>query len=280
LDPGCQVIGTLSTIAVSPLDAEVIVTGSDDGQVHVTDSGGTIWDNVSAGLPLRWITSVRCDPFARETIYATISGLRWDEPLPHVFRSDNLGADWEPIAGNLPEAPVNDLLPHPDNPGQLFVATDLGVFGTSDGGATWSPVADGLPNVVVFHLAWNASRDELVAGTFGRSIFTVSIPEATPVADQVVLADVGRVLPAFPNPTSGGTTLAWELARTGEVSVQVFSVRGRRIFTTTGNMSAGAGSLFWDGRDHRGRPAAAGIYLVRVSVDGRILGRSRVVLTR
>lgn len=280
-DQSGQVRGTLTTIGVSPVDAQVLWTGSDDGRVHVTTSGGASWSDVSAGVPERWITSVRPDPFDRETAYVTVSGFRWDEALPHVLATDDLGLSWQPIAGNLPEAPVNDLLAHPDHPGRLFVATDLGVYETQDGGAAWSLVADGLPNLVVSHLAWNAARGELLAGTYGRSVFAVAVPEPTAAPEPVAVVSSGRLRPAYPNPASGGTTFAWDLARGGEVTVEIFTVSGRRVWrTSAGGRAAGPGTLFWNGRDDAGRPAAAGVYLARVLVDGRLLGRETVVLAR
>jgi photosystem II stability/assembly factor-like uncharacterized protein len=170
-----QVNGTLTTAAVSPLDGDVIWTGSDDGVVHVTENGGDTWLDVSAMLPVRWITSVRADPFALETAYVTISGFRWSEPLQHVFMTTDLGQTWEPIAGNLPEAPVNDLLADPARPGRLFVGTDVGAYETRDGGAAWMPLGTGLPNVVVSSLALDAANEELFAGTYGRSVFSIDI---------------------------------------------------------------------------------------------------------
>ncbi|MHC4942572.1 MAG: WD40/YVTN/BNR-like repeat-containing protein [Planctomycetota bacterium] len=173
-NPG-QVNGTLTTLAVSPRDRNAIWAGSDDGYVHVTANGGTTWTDVSAGLPDRWITSVRGDPFDQDTAYVTVSGFRWAEPLPHVYRTTDLGANWEPIAGNLPEVPVNEIAPDPAYPGRYFVATDVGVFETMDGGGTWSILGTGLPNVVVTSLGLNPDTRELVAGTYGRSFFSCSI---------------------------------------------------------------------------------------------------------
>jgi photosystem II stability/assembly factor-like uncharacterized protein len=175
-NPG-QVNGTLTTLAVSPLDREVIWAGSDDGHVSVTENGGTTWTDVSAGLPDRWITSVRTDPIHREGAFVTVSGFRWAEPLPHVFKTTDLGANWTSISGNLPEAPVNDFVAHPLNPNRYFVATDVGVFETADGGTTWSVLGEGLPNVVVPTLALDAENQVLVAGTYGRSHFSISVEE-------------------------------------------------------------------------------------------------------
>jgi len=173
-DPG-QVDGSLTTLAVAPMDSGVIWAGSNDGRVHMTENGGTTWTDVSAGLPDRWVTAVRPDPFDAQAAYVTISGYRWTDPLPHVFRTDDLGGTWEAIAGNLPEAPVNDLLADPDRPGRCFVATDVGVFATADGGTTWSAFGATLPRVVTNSLVLDRANQTLVVGTYGRSLFSAII---------------------------------------------------------------------------------------------------------
>jgi len=170
-----QVFGTLTTLAVSPLDGSILWAGSDDGFVHVTTDGGANWTDVSAALPVRWVTSVGTDPFSASTAYVTISGFRWAEALPRVFRTTDLGANWEAITGNLPDAPVNGLVADPDNPGRSFVATDLGVYETLNGGISWSALGTGLPNVVATSLALDQPNRVLYAGTYGRSVFSISI---------------------------------------------------------------------------------------------------------
>ncbi len=88
-------------------------------------------------------------------------------------------------------------------------------------------------------------------------------------------------LRAYPNPTGGATTIAFEARRDVDLTVEVYSVAGRRIWTN--RLAAAAGqtaSLQWSGRDDAGHPAASGIYLVRISSAGRVLGRQTVVLRR
>ena len=90
--PGNLAFHTLTTISVSPVNNQIIYTGSDDGVVHVTMDGGSTWTDISEGLPERWITRLAADPIEEGVVYATISGYRWDEFLPHVFRSDDYGS--------------------------------------------------------------------------------------------------------------------------------------------------------------------------------------------
>ncbi len=177
-NPG-QVNGTLTTLAVSPLDGQVIWAGSDDGHVAVTADGGGNWTDVSASLPVRWITAVRPSPRDRETALVTISGYRWSEPLPHIFRTTDLGQTWTPVAGNLPEAPVNDLVLDPHAPGRWYAATDVGIFETLNSGESWHALGSGLPEVVVHALVFQPETRTLVAGTFGRSMFSMVVGDGT-----------------------------------------------------------------------------------------------------
>ena len=205
-----QVNGTITTISVSLLDNGVLWTGSDDGEIHVSTNDGGSWTDVSAQLPDRWVTSVRADPFLREGAYATFSGYRWAEPLPRVFHTEDLGVTWTAIHGDLPDAPVNEILPDPLIPGRAFAATDVGVFETFDRGVTWRPAGMGLPNVVVTCLALREDTRELLAGTYGRSFFGLAVDEGLGaiVPYGAGLAGTGGHIPVLSGqgaPAYGGT---------------------------------------------------------------------------
>ena len=60
------------------------------------------------------------------------------------------------------------------------------MFQTFDSGQNWSVFGNGLPMVVVNDLAYQDSTRELFAGTYGRSIFGITIPEVIPVSMAVV----------------------------------------------------------------------------------------------
>jgi len=83
-------------------------------------------------------------------------------------------AAWTPISGTgasaLPDAPCNALQIDPAT-GNLYVATDIGVFTSTNGGATWSNFSQGLPNVAAYDLDLYAPEHLLRAGTHGRGIW-------------------------------------------------------------------------------------------------------------
>jgi hypothetical protein len=86
--------------------------------------------------------------------------------------------------------------------------------------------------------------------------------------------------PVWPNPTRGGAEVRWSLARAGVTRLSVIDVAGRRVRTLeAGVREAGAHATRWDGCDDAGRPVAAGLHVVVLEAEGRVL-RTRVVTLR
>jgi len=86
---------------------------------------------------------------------------------------------------------------------------------------------------------------------------------------------------AFPNPASGRTTIGFELPGPGPTWVSIYDLAGRRVRVLASEpLDAGPHQMVWDTNDDRGRPVAAGIYLVRVEygavhAQGKIMVLSR-----
>ena len=169
--------GTLTTIGVSPADSNIIWAGADDGSIHVTDDGGSNWNRVSEKLPERWVTSVRPHPTETDECLVTLSGFQWGEDIAHIYRTRNLGLTWTPVDGGIPDMPVNDVMYDPKNTDRYFAATDLGVYESFDEGENWELLGQGLPAVSVYDFAYRKNTRELVAGTHGRSILTLILPQ-------------------------------------------------------------------------------------------------------
>lgn len=161
--------GQISAIEPSPADSLSIWVGSNKGKVLRSDDGGTTWSDVSAGLPNRYVTHIAVDPRDPDAAWVTVSGFG----TGHVFRTTDGGATWSDIAGDLPDAPANWVLPLPQA-SLLVVGTDVGLFTAGLDGGSWTSDS-GLPNVVVSGLALEPATGTLVATTFGRGAFTISL---------------------------------------------------------------------------------------------------------
>ncbi|MCP4704262.1 MAG: hypothetical protein GY865_06610, partial [candidate division Zixibacteria bacterium] len=177
--------GTISTIDVAHNNTDIIYVGTDDGNVWVTQNGGIDWTQINTGLPERYITRVTVDPRDDATVFVSLSGYGSGEKIPHLFRSTNFGADWESIAGDMPDAPINDVIPdpHPLAPNTIWIATDFGVYETIDMGQTWVLLGDGMPIVSVHDIDFHPRTRTLAAGTHGRSIYK-TIMECPDVVDS------------------------------------------------------------------------------------------------
>ncbi|MBD3222543.1 M6 family metalloprotease domain-containing protein, partial [bacterium] len=91
---------------------------------------------------------------------------------------------------------------------------------------------------------------------------------------------VTRMRNPYPNPFNPGTTLAFDLARTGHVRLQIFDVRGRRVATVhDGELAAGVHEFRWQGRSDAGRRVASGTYLARFEGDG-VVQNHRLMLIK
>ena len=81
-----------------------------------------------------------------------------------------------------------------------------------------------------------------------------------------------------PNPFNPRTTIHFDVARPGTVRLGVYDVRGHLIRDlVSGPLTAGRHQAVWDGRDGGGRAAAAGVYFVRMTGEGRSLTRKMVL---
>jgi len=183
-DGGTSSFNTLSTLAVSSINEDYVMAGSADGYVHISLNGGSSWSLISSDLPVRWITRVAFDPIEEETIYVTISGFRWDEPLPHVFKSTDLGENWTEINGNLPEIPVNAIVINPLNNQNIIVGTDAGVYLTHDGGSNWENASGNMPQTPVVALRINPLTNMMYAATYGNSIYKVDLSDLYVGSDE------------------------------------------------------------------------------------------------
>ncbi len=175
--------GQISAIAPSPADSMLIWIGSNKGKVLRSDDGGTSWTDVSAGLPNRYVTHIAPDPHDPSVAWVTVSGFG----SGHVFRTSDGGATWSDISGDLPDAPANWVMALPQA-SLLVVGTDVGLFTAGMDGGAWASDS-GLPNVVVTGLALEPGTGTLVATTFGRGAFTVSMGPTSLTTPTLVRTD-------------------------------------------------------------------------------------------
>lgn len=130
---GVQNFPTITTIAESPLDRNVLWAGTDDGNLQVTRDGQT-WKNVAEKVPGvpkgTYVSRVIASRAAAGTAYVTFDGHRNGDFKVYVFSTNDFGETWKDISSNLPQnnGIANVIREHPRNPNLLFVGTEFGLL--------------------------------------------------------------------------------------------------------------------------------------------------------
>jgi len=272
--PGNLAFNTLTTISVSPLNSNLIYTGSDDGNVWFTPDGGTTWTKISENLPNRWITSVFADPAIENRVYVTLSGYRWDEYIPHVLRSDDNGTNWVDISANLPESPVNEIIIDPVTPGYLYVATDMGVYYSDDNGTSWNPAGNGMPIIVVNDLRLHNPSRTLIAATYGKGMYKLDLDILTGLNNAT--ASEKPVIYYYPNPFSEEITISFE-EELKNAEVNIINLQGKTVANIFSGDIEKNQKLTWNGNNNSGNRQPAGIYFVMLTQNG-IVSSQKVIL--
>ncbi|MEM7416881.1 MAG: glycosyl hydrolase [Gemmatimonadota bacterium] len=197
--------GNLTAVAESPLDAQTLYTGSDDGRVHVSRDGGATWTDITAnfeGLPAyTYVTRIVASETIARRVVVAFDGHRDDDFEAYVYVSDDFGESFERRTAGLPASSISALAEHPDNPSLLFVGNEQGVWVSVDAGGGWVQLRSNLPTMPVDDIKIHPRENDLVLGTHGRGIWILD--DVTPLerlTEQAVTA------PAFLFPVRRATS--------------------------------------------------------------------------
>lgn len=175
----------LSAVTVDPNTPSTVwmgfQTGGSPARFVKVENANNITPTVTdltSGLPTTnglYISSIDIENGNSNHILLTFSNFG----VNSIWESINGGANWTSVEGNLPDMPIRWCMIHPDSSDMAFVATDLGVWSTTNlnGGSTdWAPTNNGFANVRVDMLQFRATDNTLVAATHGRGLFTAILP--------------------------------------------------------------------------------------------------------
>lgn len=196
-----SVYNTISALAESPVDENVLYAGTDDGMIQVTTDGGANWTETAAGslrgVPDRaYINDFEPSRFEAGTVYMALDNHKEGDFTPYLMRSDNFGRSWRMITNGLPEdQQVWRIVQDHENPNLLFIGTDFGVYFTIDGGDNWTQMTAGMPPIPARDLLIHEREDDLVVGTFGRSIFVLDDISALREVTVDMLENESRLFP-------------------------------------------------------------------------------------
>ncbi len=169
---GPEWYATVFSFAESPVNANVLWAGSDDGYVQVSRDAGKNWTKVTPpDLPeFALISIIEPSPHNAAEAYVAATRYKLQDNRPYLYKTSDYGKTWTKIITGIPDYDFTRVIREdPQRPGLLFAGTETGAYVSFDDGAHWQPLKLGLPVVPVHDLL--VKEGDLVAATHGRGFW-------------------------------------------------------------------------------------------------------------
>ncbi|MFS8083248.1 MAG: WD40/YVTN/BNR-like repeat-containing protein [Ginsengibacter sp.] len=171
---GAEVYCTIFTAGESPLEKDLLWTGSDDGLINVSRDGGAHWENVTPAVAGKWMVwnCVESDPFQKGVAYFVGMKYKEDNYTPYIFVTKDYGKSWKLITNGIDKTHFARVVrADKKRPGLLYCGTEYGMYISYDYGEHWKPFQLNLPIVPVTDLT--IKNNDLVVATQGRGFYVL-----------------------------------------------------------------------------------------------------------
>ena len=231
---GSPFIGQVRAIAPAPSDPNTIYVGTTSGGVYVSTDRGTSWRTIELTSSLGVITSFAVHPTRPYDVLMTggngpVHVYRYaDTRVATPVRTSVAGAG----GGALPDIFSSSVARNADRPDtDWYLATDVGVFGTSNGGASWFNMTEplGLPPVEASAIEHTPGTGYLNLATYGRGMWRLKLDANV---GGTTLKVVGSLIRTAPDVVA----LRVQVNNTGTVAA-------RQVQVLSSNMVIGSATL-------------------------------------
>ncbi len=213
--------GNLSLLSINGSNSNIIYAARSN-KIWKTNNGGNSWVQLSNP----WSSSiayVSAHPTDINKIVVALAGFTAGEK---VYESNDGGSTWTNISGALPNLPSRCAIYEDSLLNRIFLGTELGVYYKDDTTTSWISFMTNLPMVTVRELEIQKQTKKLFAGTWGRGVWSIQMPNPAGIED--VLEDEHSIN-IYPNPSNG--TFNIRTTRFGSYDYTVSDISGRLIIS-------------------------------------------------
>lgn len=251
---GGTVLGSM-TVNVK-MDITFMKAGKTDHTLFIACKGGKIYKITNAGIAGQTVTQIdnACLPVGNTTISCIDIGATDDNLLvifsnygiASVWLTNDGGSTWlnkDQTGSALEDMPIRAAVFYPLDRKQVFLATELGVWQTSDisvSSPIWQPTNVGLANVRCDGLVYRSTDRVLAVGTHGRGIYMSTLPLPPNCNSQLVLEKENRL----PNATIESWDWIQATANNGINANQKVTYSAGKYILLEPNFEAKQGSIF------------------------------------
>ena len=269
------------SIAESPLQKGLIWAGTNDGQVSVTQNGGTKWTNVTKNIPglppMGTIWNIEPSPFDARTAYITVNLEQMGDYNAYVYKTSDMGGSWQMISAGIPHgfnSSAHCVIEDPVRKGMLYLGTDNAVYVSWDDGGHWTSLSNNLPPAPVYWLTVQKHFNDLVIATYGRGDFILDDVTALRDMDKAQEGNAPYLFglrPAYRFRSAGngrmeepdpkivgqnppyGADINFYLPSAGSATITITGADGTAIRTLEVSGRAGLNRTWWDLRGEDGK---------------------------
>ncbi len=169
---GAEVYCTIFALAESAQQPGVLLAGTDDGLVHISEDGGAHWENITPPDLPEWalISILEASPHEDGVVYLAATRYKHDDTRPYLYKTNDFGRTWTKIVNGIPEDDFTRVIREdPNRRGLLYAGTESGIYVSFDDGENWQRMGGNLPLVPIHDLEIKGS--DMVVATHGRSFW-------------------------------------------------------------------------------------------------------------
>lgn len=272
---------TIYSISESPRAAGTIWVGTDDGNVQLTRDGGKSWTDLTRNIkglpPASWVSWVEASRHDAATAYAAFDRHTFGDHDPYLYVTRDHGKTWRALLTPQDSRGVRGyahvIREDLQQPGLLFLGTELGLWISIDGGQHWAAFKGGkFPAVAVRDMVIQPRDNDLVIATHGRGIWIIDDITPLRALSQDLLAKEAAFVSARPvqqrilasggwangsatfigeNPPSGAVITYYQRTRHlfGSLKLEILDASGRVVDELPASKRRGLNRVEWSMRE-------------------------------